>query len=231
MVENKSKKILQGNAKGFKEDSDEELLLYMAEREKGPVDARAAWEEFYRRHAAYVLNICRRVCDGMLDNDMTNGVMIETFAKVYLSAHTYKLSDQQEPDKIRRRVRSWLGVIAKHATFDVLRCRRDSTPIQLEPEEWGRIGGTQKCPISKDTQAVRRLMEQVLDDREIAVLRTTYMYYDPDKDSQRLPNEIVDELCKCLSTTPANLRRIRKKGTKKIKDALVAEGYKVHKNS
>lgn len=231
MVENTSKKSLQRQHREFAEDTDEELLLYMADQKKNPDEARVAWEEFYSRHAKYVLEICRRACNAMLDDDMVNSIMVDTFIKAYLSADTYKLGCQQQVDKIRWRVRSWLGVIAKHATFDVLRGQRDSGAIQIEPEEWGRIDSDQKYPISKDTEIVRKMMEQVLDDREKAVLRTTYMYYNPDKEYQRLPNDVVDQLCKCFRTTPVNLRRIRKKATEKIKEALIAMGYKNHKSS
>lgn len=231
MVDNTSKKSRQRQCREFAEDTDEELLLYMADQKKNPTEARGAWEEFYYRHAEYVLCICRRVCKGMFDDDMVNSIMVDTFIKAYSSADTYELGNQQQADKIRWRVRSWLGVIAKHATFDVLRGQRDFGPIQIEPEEWERIDGDQKGPISKDTKTVRKMMEQVLDDRERDVLRTTYMYYDPDKENQRLPNDVVDNLCQCFRTTPANLRRIRKKATGKIKEALIATGYKNHKSS
>ena len=231
MVKNMSEKDLQRQHKGFAEDTDEVLILYMADQEKNPAEARGAWEEFYRRHAGYVFGICRQVCDGMLDHHTINGIMVEIFQKTYLSAHTYKINSQQSADKIRRRVRAWLGVIAKHATIDVLRGQRNSGAFQLEPEEWEQIDSNQKCPVSKDTKIVQKLMEQVLDDRERAVLRTTYMYYKPNKENQRLPDNIIEQLCKCLCTTPANLRRIRKKATEKMKEALIATGYKNHKIS
>lgn len=231
MVENMSKKDLQRQHKGFAEDTDEVLILYMAEQEKNTAEARGAWEELYRRHASYVLGICRQVCDGMLDDDKINGIMVETFLKAYLSARTYEFSSQQLADKIRRRVRAWLGVIAKHATIDVIRGQRNSGAFQLEPEEWEQIDSNQKCPVSKDTKIVRKLMEQVLDDRERAELQATYMYYKPNKENQRLPDDIIEQLCKCFCTTPANLRRIRKKATEKMKEVLIATGYKNHKIS
>lgn len=231
MVDNTSKKSRRRQCKEFTEDTDEELLLYMTDHKKNPVEARGAWEEFYHRHAEYVLCICRRVCKGMLDDDMVNSVMVETFMKAYSSADTYELGNHQQADKIRRRVRSWLGVIAKHATFDVFREQQNSERIRIKSEEQKRIDSVQKSPISKDTETVRNMMEQVLDDRERAVLQTTYMFYDPDKEIQRLPNDVVNQLCKCFRTTPANLRKIRKKATGKIKEALIATGYKNHKNS
>ena len=231
MVDNTSKNSPQRQCREFAEDTDEELLLYMADQKKNPVEARGAWEEFYCRHADYVLWICRRACKGMLDDDIVNSIMVETFIKAYLSADTFRFGSQQQADKIRWRVRSWLGVIAKHATFDVLRGQRNSERIQIKPEEWERIDSVQQVPISKDTETVRKMMEQVLDNRERVVLQTTYMFYDPDKENQRLPNDVVDQLCKCFHTTPANLRRIRKKATEKIKKALTTMGYKNHKSS
>ena len=231
MVDKVNNNSLQRQCRDFAEDTDEELLLYMTDQKQNPVEARGAWEEFYCRHANYVLLICRRVCKGMLDDDIINSIMVETFIKAYLSADTYEFGNKQQADKIRWRVRSWLGVITKHATFDVLRGQRNSGRIRIKSEEWERIDSGQKCPISKDTETVRKIMEQVLDERERAVLQTTYMFYDPDKENQRLPNDVVNQLCKCFCTTPANLRRIRKKATEKIKEALIATGYKNHKSS
>ena len=108
---------------------------------------------------------------------MINGIMVETFLKVYLSANTYEFSNEQAVDKIRRRVRAWLGVIAKHATIDVLRGQQNSGAIQLEPEEWEHIDSNKQHSVSKDTKIVQELMDQVLDERERAVLRMTYKYY------------------------------------------------------
>lgn len=231
LAEKMSKKDLQEQHGSFAEDTDEELILYMTDQEKNPAEAKGAWEEFYIRHASYVLLICNRTCNWSLDDNTINGIMVETFIKAYSSANTYKFSNQQQIDEIRRRVRSWLGVIAKNATFDVLRGYRDSGMFRLGPEEWRRIDNNQERSISKDTETVRKIMEQILDDRDRTVLRTTYMYYNPDKENQRLPNDIVDQLCRHFSTTPANLRRIRKNATEKVKKALVEMGCKNHKIS
>lgn len=229
MVDNMTEKSIQSQHKGFAEDTDEELILYMSDKDKNPVEARGALEEFYRRHANYVLGICQQACKGMLDDDLINGIMVDTFQKVYLSANTYELSSQQPDDKIRRCVRAWLGVIAKHATIDVLHGQRDSAALQLELKERKKFDSNQKCSVSKDTKIVRKLMEQVLDERERSVLRATYMYYKPDKDNQRLPDDVVDQLCRFFLTTPENLRRIRKIATEKMKKALIETGYKNHK--
>jgi DNA-directed RNA polymerase specialized sigma24 family protein len=221
-----------GQHGGFAKESDEELLLYMAERQTYPASARGAWEEFYRRHAKYVHWVCRRVCGGSLDDDTVNGIVVDTFTKAYQSAGTFRFSNEKQPDKVRRRVRAWLGVIAKHATFDAFGGHREPRTVQLDAQEWEGIDGDRGEGLRyKDTQTVRGLMEQVLNDRERLVLQMTYMHYDPDRENQRLSDDVVHRLCECLHTTPANLRRIRKNATDKMREALISAGYKNHKHS
>ena len=231
MVDMNSTEVANAPPGRFSEETDEVLLLYMAEQESNRVDARDAWEEFYRRHVKYVLWICRRACESRLDEDEMNEVVVDTFRKAYISAATYKVGNLQDPDVIRRKVRAWLGVVAKHSTIDCLRGRRDDEAIQIDPEEWNRIDGNRECQISNDTRIVRKLMAETLDERERAVLWATYLHYDPDKQHQRLPNEVVHDLCARFGTTPANLRRIRKTASGKIRDALEAAGYRDCRNS
>ena len=226
---NNIQNILDMPSKGIIDDGDEELLLFMSEREANPEDARLAWEEFYRRHAKYVLYICRKVLRDIFDENMINGVLMETFMKVYLSAHTYQLGNEQETEKVRHRVRAWLGVIARNVAFDTIRGKNDPEAIQIEPEDWDQLGGAQENTISKDTKIVRDLMDRILDERERAILQATYLYYNPNKENQRLPNNVANELCEYFATTPANLRRIRKNATEKIEEVLIAHGYKNHK--
>lgn len=207
-------------------DGDEELLLYISERATNPDDARLAWEEFYRRHSEYVLYICRRTWGKVLDEDSIESIHMETFTKVFLSADTYILSDAPTgEDVIRRRVRAWLGTIAKNATIDFLRNRRDTQLHHYSPDKLDQVERVQGTADSDDTKVVRELMSQVLDERERAVLQATYAHYDPDKENQRLPNDVVTELCIYFSTTPANIRRVRKNATEKIKEALMQIGY------
>lgn len=210
-------------------DSDEELLLYISDRTTNPDDARLAWEEFYRRHAGYVLYICRRTWGKVLDEESIESIHMETFTKVFLSADTYVLNDATAgEDIIRRRIRAWLGTIAKNATIDFLRNRRSTQLSHYSPDKLDQMECAPDAPVSDETKIVREVMSQVLDEQERAILQATYAHYNPDKEYQRLPNEVVTELCIHFGTTPANIRRVRKNATEKIKQALMQIGYRTN---
>lgn len=216
----------------FADDTDEDLLGYMAEKESDPYGARQAWEEFYNRHCAYVRHICYRVCHGRLDDGEIMDIVIDTFRKVFeRGAATYRTQTGQTPGQIQRRVRAWLGVVARNATRDILQGRRGDPAIQIEQEEWQYIRGGQEVRGGEDMTQVRAIMEDVLSERELLVLWATYKWYKLGEKNQRLPAGVVADLCEQFQTTPENLRKIRQRATRKVKEALLVAGYGASKSS
>ncbi len=75
-------------------------------------------------------------------------------------------------------------------------------------------------PVSESTTAVRRVMQSILTEREQDVLRTTFHWHDPTREHQKLPEAVLADLVQRWNTTPDNIRQIRSRALKKLKDAL-----------
>jgi hypothetical protein len=56
--------------------------------------------------------------------------------------------------------------------------------------------------------------------REQMVVRVTMQWYQPDKQHQRLPNDVAADLARTLRTTPENIRQIRRRALKRIETYL-----------
>jgi len=52
------------------------------------------------------------------------------------------------------------------------------------------------------------------------VIRVTFQWYQPDREHQRLPNQVAKDLADTLGTTPENLRQIRHRALRKIEAHL-----------
>jgi DNA-directed RNA polymerase sigma subunit (sigma70/sigma32) len=68
-----------------------------------------------------------------------------------------------------------------------------------------------------------RLLREALDtltERERDVLRVAALYFRPGEEHQRLPNEVSAELARRWDTTNENLRAIRSRAAKKLKQYL-----------
>ena len=74
--------------------------------------------------------------------------------------------------------------------------------------------------MSKATDEVCRVMQSILTDREEDVLRTTFHWYDPTREHQKLPEAVLAELARRWNTTPDNIRQIRSRALRRLKGAL-----------
>ena len=75
-------------------------------------------------------------------------------------------------------------------------------------------------PVSETTAEVCRVMQAILTEREQDVLRTTFHWYDPAREHQKLPEAVLSELAERWNTTPENIRQIRSRALRRLKDAL-----------
>jgi RNA polymerase sigma factor (sigma-70 family) len=200
--------------------SDEDLLALMVGKENPPL-ARAAGAEFYSRHIAWLYAVCHRAYHRLLGREGVEDLVQETFRRVFSSgAATYKSAPLDETEARLRRIQGWMTTIARRLACDLLRgCRRHGE-IQLEPDEWQDVPEPEQGPASEEAVRVGRVMQEVLNAREQDVLRTTYQWYDPARTHQKLPETVLADLARRWGTTSENIRQIRARALRKIKDAL-----------
>ena len=208
--------------RAFAAETDADLMVFMSMSDEDPTAARHAWAEFYGRHVDYLYAVCQRAYGDMLRGDTGVGDLVtETFQRAFRHAHLFRPEETDEPQRLRRRSRAWLGRIAQRLFQDVLRDRRRLETVQLEPSVWEQIPACTPVP-SADRALVERVGEALaqLTEKEQIVIRTTFQWYRPGQTHQRLPSPVVHELAETLCTTPENLRQIRRRALLRIRTFL-----------
>ena len=199
--------------------SDGDLLALMGRKDNTDL-ARAAWGAFYLRHCKFLYGVCFRAYGQRLGTHGVEDLVADTFRRAYThGAPTYQ-SDVLESFEVQlRRVQGWLTTIAERLACDILSgCNLERT--HFEQEEWQDVPEKADEPVSEKTTDVCRVMQSTLTEREEDVLRTTYHWYDPTKEHQKLPEAVLSSLAKRWNTTPDNIRQIRSRALRKLKDAL-----------
>ena len=209
-------------------ENDADLLVYMAMADDEPVCARAAWEAFYRQHVEYLYRVCLRAYGDILGGEAgAADLAAEVFRAAYENAHKFNPAGITDANRLRLRARAWLGWIARRLVQDILRGRGRLPTRSLELDHWQQVAEPKRpgAGASAKEDAVRQAVES-LSEREQLVIRTTFQWYRPEKQHQRLPNDVAAELADTLGTTPENLRQIRRRAMKKIADFVQAHAGK-----
>lgn len=207
---------------GFCAETDADLMAYMVMAREDPAGARAAWGEFYTRHASYLYNVCMSAYASMLGGEAgVCDLVADTFKRAYDNARTFDADGIEEPDRLRRRTRAWLGRIAQRLFQDALRERARLRTVHLNPEMWEQIASEPEREPA-DPRQIARVQDALaqLSEKEQTVVRVTFQWHQPGREHQRLPNDVAAELAAALQTTPENLRQIRRRAMKKIRAYL-----------
>ncbi len=203
-------------------ETDADLMVYMAMADEDPSVATAAWEELYRRHAEYLYGVCLRAYSELVGGEAgVCDLVADTFKRAYEHAGRFDAERIDDPERLRLRVRAWLGRIAQRIVQTMLRGRRQLPTQFLEQDEWQRVA-KRPAPTAQDVQGTQRVREAILSlpKREQIVVRVTIQWYRPDKTHQRLPNDVAAELAATLKTTPENIRQLRRRALAKIQAYL-----------
>ena len=200
--------------------SDAELLERVSRRANDTQAGRAAEAEFYARHARYLYGVLvQRVRRPLaLSGREVEDLVQETFFRAFERASSYRSGDALDEDSERRRSRAWLGRIAQHLLADWL---ADAREISASPY-LDTLAEPEAGPPSSRSPKLRLMCEALdtLSERERDVLRVAALYFRPGEEHQRLPNEVSAELGRRWQTTNENIRAIRSRATKKLKEYL-----------
>lgn len=208
----------------FADETDEDLLAYMSMQADDPSGAEEAWEEFFYRHRAYVLGVCRRFRN-VLGDDGAEDLAQETLIRVYRKAHTFKPLDNGNPDHKGAHVRAWLGRIANRLCLSALRRTPAVDPID------DRLAGTPELPLvdegSSPTSPLlaqqRTLIREALrtlTERERDILLASFAWYEPGVGCHRMPSDELAALTERFQTTPVNIRQIRARALAKVRQYI-----------
>lgn len=200
--------------------SDAELLERVSKRSENAAAARAAETEFYDRHARFLYGVLvQRVRRPLaMSGREVEDLVQETFFRAFARAATYSAGDAWDEASQRRRSRAWLGRIAQRLLADWL---ADTREVSASPY-LDTLAEPEPAPPSSRSPKLQLLREALdtLNERERDVLRVAALYFRPAEEHQRLPNEVSAELARRWQTTNENIRAIRSRATKKLKDYL-----------
>lgn len=191
-------------------------------------DADAAWaiaafEEFYDRHKAYLWKVCTDIGEQLSCASWVNDVFNETFQRAQRNAARFKFPTcpKEEEDNV---IKAWLGEIAHNRLCDYWRkWQRERTGSDAQWEALGEaVALAAERRLEAQPEDVKRiaLIEEAMEtlsEREAHVLRVTSQFHRHGQKFQRLPNAVVDDLATTLNTTPENLRKIRERARKKVR--------------
>jgi RNA polymerase sigma factor (sigma-70 family) len=203
-------------------ETDVDLMGYMSMSDEDPSTAREAWAEFYKRHVDYLYGVCHRAYEHTLGGGAGVGdIVAETFHRAFQKAELFDANGIDDPVRIRRRTRAWLGRIAQRLVLETLRGAQRLPTCQFEIETWENIPEQPSLP-PRDDKLIKQVRDALgqLSEKEQLVIRVTFEWHQPGRIHQRLPNDVTTDLAETLETTPENLRQIRRRALNKIRAIL-----------
>jgi len=206
--------------------TDAALLRLVADRGASAVAAREAEAEFYRRHVRYLFGVLSRKKGPLLSMAglSAEDLVQETFIRAFERAHTFREATERLSAEVdTARTRAWLGRVATHLLADHMnRLREVSATPYLERV---RVDEPDEAP-SSDSAGLALVTEglEVLSEREREILRVTALYGQVGDKRGRLPNAVSRDLAARWGTTNENIRAIRLRAMKKLKEFLSSRG-------
>jgi hypothetical protein len=85
----------------LRQESDEDLLVFMTMRGDDLEVANAAFAEFYERHVHYLFRRCRGATSKILDEAGAWDIVQETFIRAYERAVTFDSEGITDPDRLQ----------------------------------------------------------------------------------------------------------------------------------
>jgi len=210
--------IVPQTVTGFSEDTDADLLAYMAMQADDAETAKLAYAEFYARHVRWLYAQLRHspVQHLLGGEEAVREFVQDTFQKAFAECASFDSAGIADPVRLCHRARAWLGQIGSRLMLDA---RREGAPGDFEdPTEAidEHLAQHETESSSEELEVMRGVLEE-LPEREQDIVLDWAFHYKPGMTHQRLPNVASAALTKRWSTTPANIRVIRKRTFDKVR--------------
>lgn len=195
----------------------------MAEKASDEVSAHEAFNEFYYRYHEYLERVCARACFRFekQNNGLANAVFNNTLARIYEGAETYmKIEDITDHAGKTLRMKAWLGKIAENELYKLLNDEKNFRH-NTELNEDMIVFDTQPEDCYEETPPCAEMLAlesawQILTEREQVILRYSFLYHEEGK---YLPHETIEYLCTTYGMLPSNVRQVRCRAMKKLKES------------
>lgn len=195
--------------------------------------ARAALTELYNRHYGYLK---RRFEESYGRQVAVADLLQDTFIRASKKAAKYEPANSDSTEEQKRRTQAWLGKIGKNLFLDQLKENErfepdehiEATARRMPPGIRDGIEATARglSPQLRDGREVSESVELVMDVldelkwKERVVLRVTWCFYDPEKEHNRLPNDVSARLAEWVDVKPGSVRKIRQRAREKLETGV-----------
>ncbi len=217
--------IKKNNTSEFEKENNEDLIVFMSMEKEDHEVANSAFSEFYSRHVRYIYFIINKhYANRLNDPDLVNILVQDTFLKAFKHAASYRPISRDQKDKEEQYIHAWLAQIAENLFFDTINIKNksilsyhDEESLSEEYEKQFKYHSDnffQSYPISEKTKIITEVLES-LKERDRIIILTYFDYYEKDK---YLPRDVMKELCETFNTTSDNVRLIKNRIIKEIKE-------------
>lgn len=199
---------------------DFELIRRMAECIPDSSEAREAWSVFYIRHYQFLLRACTSRHGYLLGLAGVNDLVQDAFINAFKGARTFDHAEQCGRPEQEPKCRGWLLAIAHNLVRDryrgqpEVRLVNDSEFDALASSSDGHADGIE-VPQNDRLRLLKSGFEQ-LSDAEQAVLRATMVWWQADREHQRMPEAAMEQLSKQIRKSPDTIRQIRLRALRKL---------------
>jgi RNA polymerase sigma factor (sigma-70 family) len=202
-----------------KDIPDFELIRRMADHGPDPSEARDAWSFFYTRHHQYLARVCAYRHGYLLGSAGVNDLVQDTFINAFNGAHTFDHGEQCGAPEQELKCRGWLAAIAQNLVRDRYRGQPEVRLIEeVDLELAGLPDGNPDQAEAPESERLRLLKSGLglLSDAEQTVLRATMVWWQADREHQRMPESALQQLAIDLGKSPDAIRQMRLRALKKL---------------
>ena len=205
---------------------DADLLEFIALRDEDPAFGASACRAFYNRHAPYLYNTLRCFAPQLGGEQGVRALVLETLENAFHAAHTFSKNAEDDEKMVRAKMRAWLNTIARNIFYSTIRGRReDLTDDVYTTHQQNALA--QDLDEEVDPSPQRQLLNDCLEtlpEKQRDALILSYQFYDETREHNRLTNEEARDIAQVLETTTVNLRQLRSRGERKLRDCVEAGG-------
>ena len=220
-------------------EADEDLLLAIGAGDA--TERELAAKAFFRRYVRPLYAYALRTYRHTLGEDGASDLVLQTLRRAFDRADTYDREGISDPAHSRARTTRWLTRIADRLFKDWLKSTSESTPLRLQHvgsgSTYGALHGDavdlDEAHLQSDPDAeaqddsdpllrsdeglqLRAALDRLSQrDREILLLS---MRYDVPGRQLQIDESELDALCKRWGTTRENVRAIRRRALKKVRE-------------
>jgi RNA polymerase sigma factor (sigma-70 family) len=199
---------------------DFELIRRMADHGLDSSEAREAWSFFYIRHHQFLRRACSSRHGYLLGLAGVKDIVQDAFINAFNGAQTFDHAEQCGAPEQELKCRRWLLAIAHNLVRDRYRGQPEVRLVNdAELEALAGVSDGDPGQIEAPQSERLRLLKsgfELLSDAEQTVLRATMLWWQADRQHQRMPESAMQQLSKQIGKSPDTIRQMKLRALRKL---------------